>query len=477
MLIPIILAGGSGTRLWPLSRELYPKQLMSFTPNGLTLLQQTVERLKSLPDVMPPVVLCNENHRFMVAEQLQETGTDATIILEPVARNTAPAVAVGALCARDLADGDPLLLVLPADHLITDTEAFSRGVGLGCELAASGHLITFGIVPTEAHTGYGYIKKGKILDKTTNDDAAFLVERFEEKPDLSTAQRYCDSGEYLWNSGIFMFKASTYLSELDRLAPEILSAAQGAYDQKTDDLDFTRLGREQFSTSPSISIDYAVMEKTRSAAVIPLDCGWSDLGSWPALWDANDKDQDGNVTTGEILTADTRNCYLHSTQRLVAAVGLEDAVVIETADAVLVASRDRAQDVKAIVNKLRENGRDEAVLHRRVYRPWGSYENIDSADRYQVKRITVKPGASLSLQMHYHRAEHWIVVRGTAKITKGDQTLILTENQSTYIPLGETHRLENPGLIPLELIEVQSGGYLGEDDIVRFEDNYGRTSE
>ncbi len=473
MLIPVILAGGSGTRLWPLSRELYPKQLMSFNPGGPTLLQQTVERLRSLPDVMPPVVLCNENHRFMVAEQLQEMGVDATIILEPVARNTAPAVAIGALHAKEMAD-DPLLLVLPADHLIADTKAFSEGIRLGCELAASAHLITFGIVPTEPHTGYGYIKKGEPFG---NPDGTFQVARFEEKPDLPTAQMYCQSGEYLWNSGMFMFKASTYLSELESLAPEILSAASQAYDKKTDDLDFTRLGKKEFSASPSISIDYAVMEKTRSAAVIPLDCGWSDLGSWPALWEASDKDKDGNATIGEILVADTKNSYLHSTQRLVASVGLEDVVVVETADAVLVAAKNRAQDVKAIVKELRKNGREEAALHRRVYRPWGSYECIDSAERYQVKRITVKPGASLSLQMHYHRAEHWIVVRGTAKITKGDQTLILTENQSTYIPLGETHRLENPGLIPLELIEVQSGSYLGEDDIVRFEDDYGRTSE
>ncbi len=474
MLIPVILAGGSGTRLWPLSRELYPKQLLSFTSDGLSLLQQTTDRLKLLPKAMPPVVLCNENHRFMVAEQLHEMGVDATIILEPVARNTAPAVAIGALSAQDLGD-DPLLLVLPADHSISDPEAFAEAVEFGCKLAGSGHLITFGIVPTEAHTGYGYIKKGKSLDNGGN--GAFRVERFEEKPDFSMAQRYHESGEYLWNSGIFMFKASTYLSELNELAPEILSAAQGAYDQKKKDLDFIRLGRDAFSSAPSISIDYAVMEKTRSAAVIPLDCGWSDLGSWPALWDVSSKDQEGNVTSGEVLTADTRNCYLHATQRLLTAVGLEDTVVVETADAVLVASKDKAQNVKEIVNELRQNGREEAALHRRVYRPWGSYECIDSAERYQVKRITVKPGASLSLQMHYHRAEHWIVVRGTAKITKGDQTLILTENQSTYIPLGEMHRLENPGLIPLELIEVQSGSYLGEDDIVRFDDNYGRTSE
>ena len=492
MIVPIILSGGCGTRLWPLSRELYPKQLLPLV-NEATMLQETQLRLNGLQNLAEPLVVCNESHRFMVAEQLRQAGCPAgAIMLEPVGRNTAPAVAVAALQALGAGD-DPVLLVLPADHVIVDAETFRGAVVVGAELARAGKLVTFGIVPTKPETGYGYIRAGNALEcscqfsvfscqlqetkdsgQVTHDATAFTVAEFVEKPDFATAEGYLVSGDYFWNSGMFMFRASRYLDELEKFAPEMLACCREALKKAQRDLDFVRLDAEAFASCPKDSIDYAVMEKTADAVVIPLDAGWSDVGSWSALWDVGQSDVAGNVVRGDVLTHDSRNCYLHSTGRMVAAVGLEDHVVVETADAVLVARRDRAQDVKAIVEQLKQQGRGEALLHRRVHRPWGSYETIDHCERFQVKRITVNPGASLSLQLHHHRAEHWIVVKGTARITHGEDTVVLTENQSTYIPLGVKHRLENPGLIPLELIEVQSGAYLGEDDIVRFDDKYGR---
>ena len=466
--IALILAGGKGTRLWPLSRSLYPKQLLPLV-NERTLLQNTVDRLAGVPGVTAPLVICNSEHRFMVAEQLRGVVMDAAILLEPEGRNTAPAVALAALEALGREE-DPVLLVLPADHLIDDEMAFQAVAG-GLQCADKGGLITFGITPHLPETGYGYIRKGEPVAET-ND--TFRVARFIEKPDLATAQGYLAAGEYLWNSGMFMFKARRYLEELDAFAPEMLAACRAAHAGKIVDLDFIRLDDEAFSRCPSDSIDYAVMEKTAAACVIPLDCGWSDIGSWAALWERGEQDDDGNVFKGEVIGEDVHGCYIHATGRLVAAVGLTDHVVVETADAVLVAAKDRVQDVKAIVERLKAEQRPEVVLHRQVFRPWGSYQCIDSAERFQVKHIIVNPGARLSLQAHHHRAEHWIVVKGTAKVVNGDQEIVLSENQSTYIPIGATHRLENPGRIPLELIEVQSGSYLGEDDILRFEDIYGR---
>jgi len=481
MIIPVILSGGSGTRLWPLSRELYPKQLLPLA--GVhTMLQETVLRLSGISAVNAPLIVANDSHRFMIAEQMRLIGTKpAAIILEPVGRNTAPAVAVSAIHAS-AKGSDPILLVLPADHVIRDTAAFHAAVAAGDRLALKGRLITFGIVPDAPETGYGYIKKGKgIPDKTLprvqaspGSVTASAVERFVEKPDLATAKKYIASGDYLWNSGMFMFRASVYLRELKRFAPAMLAACQKAYRASKKDLDFLRLGAEAFAASPGDSIDYAVMEKTASAAVIPLDAGWSDVGSWSSLWEVHPRDESGNAISGDVIARDTKNSLIHAGSRLVAAVGLKDLVIVETSDAVLVAHKDHCQKVKQIVDYLREGKRNEALLHRRVNRPWGAYECIDSEDRFQVKRITVNPGASLSLQKHMHRAEHWVVVRGTARITKGDAVVTLTENESTYIPLGVRHRLENPGKIPLELIEVQSGSYLGEDDIVRFDDKYGR---
>jgi len=474
-IIPVILAGGSGTRLWPLSRKLYPKQLLPLV-GPQTMIQATLTRLHNLAaDALPPLVICNSDHRFMVAEQLREAQiNNAAILLEPVGRNTAPAVAIAALEALSR-HPDPILLVLPADHVIRNPEAFLAAARAGADLAAANHLITFGIIPSGPETGFGYIEKG--LPVATNPKApqAFMVKRFVEKPDQKTAESYLASGNFFWNSGMFMFRAARFLEELEKFAPEIHQHCQAAHAGRATDLDFIRLDEKIFGQCPSDSIDYAIMENTTAAVTIPLDCGWSDVGSWSALWEIGDRDNAGNILHGNVLTHQVRNSYLHSTHRLVAAVGLDDHVVVETADAVLVAHKSKVQDVKKIVEQLQADSREEAVSHRRVYRPWGSYECIDCAERFQVKRIIVKPGATLSLQMHYHRAEHWIVVKGTARITNGDQIIVLSENQSTYIPLGAKHRLENPGNIPLELIEVQSGSYLGEDDIVRFEDNYGRT--
>lgn len=471
MIIPVVLSGGAGTRLWPLSRELYPKQLLPLA-GAQTMLQETLCRLEGTADLGTPLVVCNEAHRFMVAEQLRSIGRPAAaILLEPVGRNTAPAVAVAALQA--MADGDdPLLLVLPADHVIGDPAALRAAVAAAAQEAELGRLVTFGIVPTAAETGYGYIRARASL--VTSASTALSVDAFVEKPDAQTARAYVDSGDYYWNSGMFLFRASVYLQQLEQFAPEILRCCRESLAAAVADLDFIRLGAEAFAACPGNSIDYAVMEKTSAAAVIPLDAGWSDVGSWSALWEIGEKDDQGNVTRGDVLTQDSRNCYLHAGSRMIAAVGLDDHIVVETADAVLVAARDRVQEVKEIVAQLKKQQRDEALLHRRVNRPWGSYECIGSAPRYQVKKIVVAPGATLSLQMHHHRAEHWVVVRGTARVTRGEEVFILSENQSTYIPLGVVHRLENPGRIPLELIEVQSGSYLGEDDIERLDDTYGR---
>ena len=489
MILPVILSGGAGTRLWPLSRELYPKQLLPLA-SELTMLQETSSRLSGLANIAAPVIVCNDAHRFMVAEQMRQLGqAPAAIILEPCGRNTAPAVAMAALHARRYNE-DPLLLVLPADHLIADVEKFQQVVTQAAVAAEGGALVTFGIVPTAPETGYGYIRAGQqwqasenLVENTTssdngqltNDHTAYAVAEFVEKPDLATAEKYLASGNYYWNSGMFLFRASRFLEELERFRPDILAACENTFGSLQEDLDFLRLDAEAFAACPSDSIDYAVMEKTDRAVVYPLAAGWNDIGAWSALWDVKPHDAVGNVLQGDVVVADAKNCYLQASRRLVAAVGVEDLVVVETADAVLVAARDKVQDVKLIVEQLKKQGRSEALLHRRVNRPWGAYEGIDIGERFQVKRITVNPGASLSLQKHHHRAEHWVVVRGTAQVTCGSKVMILSENQSTYIPLGEVHRLENPGCIPLELIEVQSGSYLGEDDIVRLEDGYGRS--
>ncbi|MDR6694845.1 mannose-1-phosphate guanylyltransferase/mannose-6-phosphate isomerase [Stenotrophomonas sp. 1337] len=462
---PVILSGGSGTRLWPLSREAYPKQFLPLA-GELTMLQATWRRVAPIAS-RGPLVIANEEHRFVAAEQLQQVGAEpAAIILEPVGRNTAPAIAVAALEAtRD--GNDALLLVLPSDHVITDEAAFRAAVQAAAGAAEAGKLVTFGIVPTGPETGYGYIK-------AADGQGVRAVERFVEKPDLDTATGYVASGQYYWNSGMFLFKASRYLQELERLQPAMLSACRDAWQSARRDADFTRLDRDAFTAVPSDSIDYAVMEKTADAVVVPLDAGWNDVGSWTALRDVSQQDGDGNAHQGDVIAIDCRNTYAYG-QRLVAMVGLDDVIVVETDDAVLVGKADRMQEVKTVVAKLKADGRSEATWHRKVYRPWGAYDSIDNGERFQVKRITVKPSGTLSLQMHHHRAEHWIVVSGTAEVTRGDEVILLSENQSTYIPLGVTHRLRNPGKLPLELIEVQSGSYLGEDDIVRFEDTYGRS--
>lgn len=471
MLTPVILSGGVGSRLWPLSREHYPKQLLALV-GANSLLQNTILRLAEISEQAKPLVVCNEKHRFLVAEQLQNIGIEpANIILEPEGRNTAPAVAVAAFAAL-AKDPEAILMVLPADHLIADATKFCQSIESGIQLAEANYLVTFGIVPNSPETGYGYINASDSIE----DTIALSVESFVEKPDLATAQQYLKSGKYYWNSGMFLFKASKYLQELEKFAPDILGTCRLAIDNALEDKDFLRLDSGAFKACTSNSIDYAVMEHTNTAVVIPLDAGWNDVGAWSSLWEVSEQDDAGNVTLGDVLTDNVTNSYLRAEHRLLAAVGIQDLTVIETADAVLVAHKDKVQDVKRIVSQLKATQRSETELHRKVYRPWGYYETVDVEERFQVKRITVNPGSSLSLQMHYHRSEHWVIVQGTAKITKNDEVFVLTENQSTYIPIGTKHRLENQGRIPLEIIEIQSGSYLGEDDIVRYEDAYGRDS-
>lgn len=467
MLLPVILSGGAGTRLWPLSRELHPKQLLPLIgPN--TMLENTVHRLKGLA-TSRPIVVCNDAHRFLVAEQLRKLEiTPEAIILEPSGRNTAPAIALAACAALSADAGDPLLLVLPADHEIRNVAAFCDAVTLAIDAARAGQLVTFGVVANTAETGYGYIRRGEPLG------AAYRIRSFIEKPTAAKAAELIASGDYYWNSGMFLFRARRYLEELESLAPDIAASSQAAFARSVRDLDFTRVDAGSFNACRSESIDYAVMEKTNDAVVVPLDAGWSDVGSWSALYEASDRDSNGNVTRGDVMLENTRDSYVYSESRLVAAVGVRDHVIVETKDAVLVVPRIAAQEVKALVARLKAEGRYEHALHREVFRPWGSYDSLDAGERFQVKRLVVRPGGVLSLQMHHHRAEHWIVVSGTAKITRGEETFLLEENQSTYIPIGVRHRIENPGRIALHIIEVQSGGYLGEDDIVRFEDQYGR---
>ncbi len=467
MLTPVLLSGGVGSRLWPVSRELHPKQFLPLA-GELTMLQQTLERTGDL-EASSPVVVCNEEHRFMVAEQLRQVGiAPSALILEPTGRNTAPAVALAAL--QELArDPEAILLVLPADHIIQDVAAFAQAVARALPLARKGMLMTFGVVPQAPETGYGYIRCGASLG-----EELYALEAFVEKPDPETAQSYLDSGSYLWNSGMFLLRAATYLEQLGEFQPDMLASCQRSMAGATVDMDFIRPEAVSFSACPADSIDYAVMEHTRVGGVVALDCGWSDVGAWSALWEVAARDQHGNASQGDVMLDNCRDSYFRSESRLVAATGVSNLVVVETADAILVADRNRVQDVKRIVNRLKAESRPEASLHSRVYRPWGSYESLVTADRFQVKRIIVNPGQTLSLQMHHHRAEHWIVVHGTAEVTCEDRVFMLAEDESTYIPLGHKHRLANPGRIPLELIEVQSGTYLGEDDIVRFEDIYGR---
>lgn len=463
------MAGGIGSRLWPLSRELYPKQFLSVTGN-MSMLQQTVSRLSDL-EHQAPILICNEEHRFIAAEQMRLGGFEhGGIILEPVGRNTAPAIALAALQAINNAknDEEPLLLVLAADHVIENEIAFIESVKKALQPAVEDKLVTFGIVAKAAETGYGYIKTSE------KQGDAFAVSEFVEKPDLETAKQYLATNEYYWNSGMFLFKASRYLEELAKYEPEILEVCVQAVARPSQDVEFIRVDAEVFETCPSKSVDYAVMEKTDSAVVVPMDAGWSDVGSFSALWEISKKDENKNVIKGDVITVDSENNYIYAENKLVSTVGVDNLVVIETKDAILVANKDKVQDVKSIVNKLKETERNEQKVHREVYRPWGKYDTIDFGARDQVKRITVKPGEKLSIQKHFHRSEHWIVVSGTASVLTGDKTTILTENESTYIPLGTIHALENPGKIPLEMIEVQTGSYLGEDDIIRFEDRYGR---
>ena len=458
----VILAGGSGTRLWPMSRAAFPKQFLALHGKD-TLIQATFKRLESL-NIESSVTICNEEHRFLVAEQLRKIGKLGSIILEPVGKDTAPAIAIAALTAKD----DPLLLVLPADHVIQDVTAFDRAVSAAMPLAGKGKLVTFGIVPNEPHVGYGYIKRGQ------QQGDSFVIDEFIEKPNASLAQKYIDSGEYYWNSGMFLFKASSYLNELRKFRPEIYNACVASVENIAVDLDFLRINKSSFKSCPVESVDYAVMENTSEGVVVPMDPGWSDIGSWKSLWDISEKDTNGNASYGDVVLHDSSDCYVRTDSKLIAAVGLENIVVVSTKDAVLVAHKDSVQDSKSIVKHLKALFRVESEVHRDVFRPWGKYESIGQGPRYQVKCITVNPGGKLSVQLHHHRAEHWVVVSGTARVLNGDSTFLLSENESTYIKVGSIHSLENPGKVPLELIEIQSGSYLGEDDIVRISDNYGR---
>lgn len=459
----VVLAGGTGSRLWPSSRAGHPKQFLSLHRSG-SMLQETFARLKNL-EISQNITICNEEHRFFVAEQLRSIDQLGTVILEPAGRNTAPAIALASLSVEQ---EDPVLLILAADHIIENVESFEAAVGEAAQIAESGKLVTFGVVPKEAHAGYGYIKKGE------PEARGYKIKKFEEKPSLATAQSYLDSGDYLWNSGMFMFRASVYLAELERHRPDIAAACRNAMDNAQADLDFLRIDQHTFGQCPSDSIDYAVMEKTDKSVVVPLDAGWTDIGSWSSLWEVSEKDEQGNSVKGDAIVLDAKNSYIRSEDKLVAAIGIDGLVIVNTKDALLVATQNRVQDVKNVTEQLKAEARAEWELHREVYRPWGKYDSVDSGERYQVKRITVDPGAKLSVQMHHHRAEHWVVVSGCARVTKGEETFLLSENQSTYIPIGEVHSLENPGKVALEIVEIQSGSYLDEDDIVRLDDRYGR---
>ena len=484
---PVIFAGGSGTRLWPLSREFFPKPFLSIT--GLhTMLQETILRLDGIEGIVQPIVVCNEEHRFLVAEQARQIDRmPESVILEPVGRNTAPAMTLAALALQSRAqdDEDPLILGFHADHAIADVAAFRSAVETAAKLAKNDCIATLGAPPDSPHTGYGYIRKGEELavDRDTANRAAYELAEFVEKPDKPTAKRMLETGKYLWNSGMFFMRASVWIEELERFRPDIVEACRQAYDNGAEDGIFYRPDAETFAACPADTIDYAVMERVtapdydghRRAVVVPLDAGWSDLGSWAAIMDISDKDADGNVIKGDVYAHETRNSMIHGQRRLVSVVGLEDIIVVDTADAVLIADRNKVEDVKALVDDLKRDERDERENHRRVHRPWGWYEVVDFGPRFQVKQITVNPGAALSLQMHHHRAEHWVVVSGTAKVTKAGEQFLLHENQAAYVQIGERHRLENPGAIPLKIIEVQTGSYLGEDDIVRFEDRYNRS--
>ena len=462
MIKAVVMAGGSGARLWPLSRAGHPKQFLALNGED-TMLQATMRRLEGL-NIDSSVTICNEEHRFFVAEQLREINKLGSIILEPIGRNTAPAIALAAFAA----EGDPILLVLAADHVIQNESAFTQAVIEALPLAEAGKLVAFGVVPNEPHAGYGYIRKGQEIK------SGFVVDRFVEKPSSDVAQQYLNSGDYLWNSGMFLFRASRYLEELKKYRPDIFDACEVSMVDVESDLDFMRVNKDKFTACPSESVDYAVMEKTADAVVVPMDAGWSDIGSWSSLWDISEKDESGNVSHGDVFLHNTNNSFVRTDGKLVATLGVDNLVIISTKDALMVANKNSVQDVKNIVQRLKDDHRSEWESNREVFRPWGKYDSIDIGNRYQVKRITVNPGAKLSVQMHHHRAEHWVVVSGSALVTNGEKTFLLSENQSTYIPIGVVHALENPGKVPLELIEIQSGSYLGEDDIVRLADQYGR---